>query len=454
MKHLLSIIFAILLGLSTPIYAQSDTISFSPPEKLGEQMNSGAEESFPILSADGKTLYFARTLHAKNVGGKNSGQDIWYSAIDSTGFGEAQNLNGLNNKRSNVVVGLSREGERMYLLNQFVSEKETIPGISVSTFDKTTNVWSTPTPVQVPELNIKSTFYSAYVSPFEDFILWSIPGEVDSLGNDLYISESTDQGKTWSPPFALGNINTNADEISPFFDVKNDLLFFSANPSGDTFNYDIFYAKKLDDSWTSWSEPVDVGPEINSPNFEAYFYTAEDGTSFFSSNKNDSLSNIYKTSLTISKIVEEDTIPEVIAEPVLIIETVEGPQVGRDLGDLSKEELTAETTTIRFVYFDFDHFNISRKYIEVMDDAANILDKYPELYIQIEGHTDAVGTDAYNTELSINRANSAKEFMLINGVEPDRIKVRGHGENDPYATNYTEEGRAMNRRVELFFKEM
>ncbi len=120
---------------------------------------------------------------------------------------------------------------------------------------------------------------------------------------------------------------------------------------------------------------------------------------------------------------------------------------------MSKEELTAATTKIRFVYFDFDHFDISRKYIEVLDDAAEILDKYPELTMVIEGHTDAVGTDAYNKQLSINRANSAKEFMLINGVDPSRIEVEGYGESKPYASNYTAEGRAKNRRVELRFKE-
>ncbi len=453
MKQLISIAFAILFGLGTQVSAQNDTISFAKPEKLGEQINSNTEESLPLLSADGKTIYFARTLHRGNVGGKNSGQDIWFSTKDGENFGEAQNLKDLNNKRSNVVIGLSKDGNRMYLLNQFVSEKETIPGISVSTYDQTNNVWSSPTPVLVPELNIGSTFYSAYVSPYEDFVLWSIPAENDSLGNDLFVSTSVDQGKSWTTPLAMGNINSNADEISPFFDVKNDLLFYSANPSGDKMNYDIFYAKKLDDSWTSWSSPVSAGDEINSTDFDAYFYTAEDGTSFFSSNRNDSLSSIYESKLTITKI-EEDSIPVMEEEPVLIIETIAGTQTGRGLGDLTKEELTAATTTIRFVYFDFDHFNISRKYIEVMDAAADILDRYPELYIQIEGHTDAVGTEPYNNQLSINRANSAKEFMLINGVEPDRIIVVGHGESNPYATNYTEEGRAMNRRVELFFKEM
>ncbi len=451
MKKLIHI--SLLLGGMIPAvsFAQNDTISFAEPEKLGETVNSKAEESLPILSADGKSLYFARTFHHGNKGGKQSGQDIWMSTKDGSDYSDAENVEVLNDKRSNVVIGISKDGKRLYQLNQFPDEKETVPGISVS--EKTTDSWATPTPVAIPELDVKSTFYSAFVSPYEDFILWSLPAS-DSTGNDLYVSISGDRGQSWSAPFAMGNVNSEFDEISPYFDAKNDLLFYSVNNNGDPFNYDIYYSKKLDESWTNWSSPVKAGNGINSSGFEAYFFVNEDGLAYFSSNRVDSLSNIYTSELIITEIEEEveDTV-EVEDDPVLIIETAAGTATNRELGSMTKEELTAATTKIRFVYFDFDHFDISRKYIEVLDDAAEILDKYPELTLVIEGHTDAVGTDAYNKQLSVNRANSAKEFMLINGVEPSRIEVEGYGESKPYASNYTAEGRAKNRRVELRFKE-
>ncbi len=322
MKKLIQI--TLLLGCTIPVvsFAQNDTISFAQPEKLGESVNSKAEESLPILSADGKSLYFARTFHHGNKGGKQSGQDIWMSSKDGSEYGDAENLDALNDKRSNVVVGISNDGKRLYQLNQFPDDKETVPGISVS--EKTTDSWTSPSPVAIPDLDVKSTFYSAFVSPYEDFILWSLPAS-DSTGNDLYVSISGDRGKSWSAPFGLGNVNSEFDEISPYFDAKNDLLFYAVNNSGDPFNYDIYYSKKLDDSWMKWSTPVKAGNGINSTGFDAYFFVNEDGLAYFSSNRGDSLSSIYTSELIITEIEEEveDTV-EVEDDPVLIIETATG----------------------------------------------------------------------------------------------------------------------------------
>jgi outer membrane protein OmpA-like peptidoglycan-associated protein len=451
MKQILIPFLVLLFGSATQLLAQNDTLSFSKPEKLGSQVNSSAEESIPILSPDGKTLYFARTFHSENTGGKNAGQDIWMSQKNNDEYTKANKTSELNDQLSNVVVGVSNDGNRLYLLNQKISNEKSIPGLSVSTFDSESQKWGIPVAIQVPNLIVESTFYSAYVSPYEDFILWSLP--VDSLGNNLYVSTSTDAGKTWTAPMDLGIVNTLYDEISPSFNSKLDLLFYASNDNGDAFNYDIYYSKRLDNSWTYWSAPMKI-ESVNSDDFDAYFFATDEGLAYFSSNRGDSLSNIYQCELMITP-TETDSIDLVLEEeePVLIIETSEGTDKNRKLESLSKEELTAESTRIRFVYFDFDKYNISRKYIEVLDDAADILDKYPEFTLIIEGYTDAVGTEAYNNQLSINRANSAKEFMLINGIDPSRVKVVGYGESKPYATNYTAEGRALNRRVELVFKE-
>lgn len=451
MKQILLSILVLLIGSASELMAQDDTLSFSKPERLSSQVNSSAEESIPILSPDGKTLYFARTFHNENTGGKNAGQDIWVSQKSDSNYTKATKINELNDQLSNVIVGASNDGNRLYLLNQKVSDKKSIPGLSKSTYNTETQKWGVPVPIQVPNLIVESTFYSAYVSPYEDFILWSLP--VDSLGNNLYVSTSKDAGKTWTAPMDLGIVNTLFDEISPSFNSKLDLLFYASNDNGDEFNYDIYYSKRLDNSWTSWSAPMKI-ESINSEDFDAYFFATDEGMAYFSSNRGDSLSNIYQCELVITPL-ETDTIEVLVEEdePLLIIETAGGTDSNRTLESLSKEELTAESTRIRFVYFDFDKYNISRKYIEVLDDAADILDKYPELTLIIEGYTDAVGTEAYNKQLSINRANSAKEFMLINGIDPSRVKTVGYGETKPFATNFTAEGRAMNRRVELVFKE-
>lgn len=446
-------------GLCT--FAQEDSISFTQPQKLTDKVNSAAEESLPILSPDGKKLYVARTYHPNNTGGKFSGQDIWVSTITEGEFSKSEQLNELNDQWSNVVVGVSSDGKHLYLLNQKTSETESIPGVSRSVYDSENDEWGAPLPVEIPELEVEGTFYSVYVDPNEDFILWSLPtAEEDSLGNDLYISTSENEG--WSAPMSLGAaINTDLNEISPFYDPNTELLFFSSN-SRDPENYDIYYAKRQSDDWQDWSLPVNA--EFNSTDFDAYFILHGDSSGYFASNRNDSLSNIYITNIIITppadeieeveEIVEADTIQVPEKEPVLIVETGGEESKDRNLDEMTREELLDVNTRIRFVYFEYDKYNITAKYIEVLDDVAEILDKNQDLMVSIEGHTDAVASDAYNQVLSENRAASVKEWLVINGIDPDRIKTAGYGERDPYATNATEEGRALNRRVEIFFKVM
>ena len=448
-------------GFSASALAQSDTIKFSPAEKLSNTVNSSAEESFPLFSADGKTLYFARTFHADNTGGKYTGQDIWMSQMEGDNFKKAENFTKLNSKESNVIVGVSINGDRLYVLNHFDAEGNASPGVSITDFDSGTKEWSKPRPLMIPDLEITGMYYSAFVSPDENFILWSMPAGKDAGHNDIYVSLSGNQGVTWTHPISLGsNINTGNDEISPFYDSNERVLYFSANRPNNRDDYDIYYSVLMDDSWTHWSEPENAGSKINSDAFDAYFYMTPSGTAYFSSNRNDTLSSLYvcdrilkETKLDSLDVLAAD-VPPVRREAVLIIETTEGgKEIDGSLESLSKKQLLDKDTHIRFVYFEYDKYDISARYIEVLDAVARVLDEHPEMTLRIEGHTDAIGSDAYNQILSENRAASAKEFLAINGVIPARINTVGIGEKEPYASNLTDEGRALNRRVELFFEE-
>lgn len=459
-------LFAIGITLLSQAFAQEDTISFSTPQKLPNAINSSAEEGLPILSSDLSTLYFARTFHPDNAGGKFSGQDIWSSELKDGSYSDAKSVKSLNDKWSNAVVGIADKGQKLYLLNKMTSEDESIPGLSTSEYNEAEDSWSAPASVEIPGLEILGTFYSAYVAPDESFILWTLPtSEIDSLGNDLYVSEKTANG--WSAPLSLGAaINSTLNEISPYFDPVTELLFFSTNGRGNEDNYDIYYSKRVAGDWTNWTLPRKA--DFNSSAFDAYFFMAGDSTAYFSSNRNDSLSNLYLTEVKIESLVEdiEEIVEEVVEEvdsvpavgekvkrdPVLIIE-IDGEETkDRTLESLTRDEMLDENTVIRFVYFEYDKFNITAKYVEVLDDVAQILDENQDVIVRINGHTDAVASDAYNQVLSENRAASTKEWLVINGVEPDRIKTAGYGEREPYATNATEEGRSLNRRVEIFFE--
>jgi outer membrane protein OmpA-like peptidoglycan-associated protein len=76
---------------------------------------------------------------------------------------------------------------------------------------------------------------------------------------------------------------------------------------------------------------------------------------------------------------------------------------------------------------------------------------YPDMQITVSGHTDATGTDEYNQQLSLRRANAVKAFLISKGISKQQIKVIGFGEDNPIADNSTDIGKAMNRRVELDF---
>jgi len=456
------LIFTLAVMLLNQAFAQQSTISFSTPQKLPNSINSSAEEGLPILSSDLSTLYFARTFHPDNSGGKNSGQDIWTSSLTAGEYSNAESVKSLNNEWSNAVVGVTNGGNKLYLLNEIADEKGSIPGLSTSEYNTAEKTWSAPTALEIPGLEILGTFYSAYVAPDESFILWTLPtSDVDSLGNDLYVS--TKSGDLWEAPMSFGAaINTSLNEISPYFDPSTELLFFSTNGRESDDNYDIYYSKRIDQDWSNWTVPVKA--DFNSDAFDAYFFMAGDSTAYFSSNRNDSLSNLYLTEVNIESLIEELTAAELDSlamaenglkakkDPVLIIEIDGKETTDRTIESLTREEVLAKNTVIRFVYFEFDKFNITAQYVEVLDDVAAILDNYQDILVRINGHTDAVASEAYNQVLSENRAASTKEWLMINGVEPDRIKTEGFGKREPYASNLTEEGRSLNRRVEIFFE--
>ena len=85
----------------------------------------------------------------------------------------------------------------------------------------------------------------------------------------------------------------------------------------------------------------------------------------------------------------------------------------------------------------------------VLKQAANILNKHPELQIEVIGHTDDVGDDISNLGLSERRAKTVRNFLVKFGVAADRLTIKGYGESRPIADNTTPDGRASDRRVEL-----
>jgi OOP family OmpA-OmpF porin len=105
--------------------------------------------------------------------------------------------------------------------------------------------------------------------------------------------------------------------------------------------------------------------------------------------------------------------------------------------------------TLSGANFDFNKAVLRPDGKAKVDHAIKVLQDNPSVRLSIEGHTDSVGSDAYNQKLSERRANATKEYMVSKGISASRLTTHGFGESKPVASNKTAEGRAENRRVEL-----
>ncbi|MBB5699011.1 OmpA family protein [Sphingomonas yantingensis] len=101
------------------------------------------------------------------------------------------------------------------------------------------------------------------------------------------------------------------------------------------------------------------------------------------------------------------------------------------------------------ITFDFDSSTVRPEFRSTLDQVADTLRRYEQTYVDVYGHTDSVGSDAYNQTLSERRAGAVASYLTTRGVQSARLATRGFGESEPIASNETEEGRAQNRRVEI-----
>ena len=101
------------------------------------------------------------------------------------------------------------------------------------------------------------------------------------------------------------------------------------------------------------------------------------------------------------------------------------------------------------ITFAFNDASLQSQFYPVLDDVARTLTEYNQTVVEVAGHTDNVGSDAYNQELSVRRANSVASYLQSRGVMQQRLITVGAGESRPVASNDTEAGRAQNRRVEI-----
>lgn len=292
-----SVLCCFLLCSSPAVFSQ--LLEFHHVTRLPATVNTAAEEGMPLLSPDGKKLYFSRALYENNEGGEYAGQDVWMSERVDQSWKKATNaLGSINNRNNNVTVGMSRDGNTLYFVDASPFHK--MNGIYFS--KRTGNSWSRPQLIYIPGID-NFDFIGFYVSPDLDVIFLSMKAPDSRGSEDLYFTIKDIAG-AWSKPRNLGaTVNTSGYEISPFLSADKKRLYFASNGHKGMGDADIFYSERLYDSWETWSVPVNLGSSVNSKKFDAYFSIYDDSVAFFSSNRESQYADLYQATVHHGKSI-------------------------------------------------------------------------------------------------------------------------------------------------------
>lgn len=263
--------------------------------KLGKQVNTHYHEAAPVISQDGKKLYFFVHNHPENTTGKEGSDDIWMSTLDDKGeWGPATHLGSpYNIHHSNQVFTALPDGSLFIKGGRGRDEKgfSIVAGGSIKE-------------LEVPgfkDMN-KGRFYGASISSDAKHMILFFGTMAGSPRSGLFVSNLQTDGK-WSAPKKL-NISIRDDDFGPFIGPDDKTLYFSSDRAakdrhGKT---DIYRVTRLDDTWQKWSEPVNMGSPINTAADEYYFCIDKAGN-VFTSRANDTKDG---GNLDIFKMIPKD----------------------------------------------------------------------------------------------------------------------------------------------------
>ncbi|PZR38919.1 MAG: hypothetical protein DI538_08290, partial [Azospira oryzae] len=486
-------------------------------ERLDEKVNSEYSELNPLLSPDGKTLYFSRRNHPNNVGGVNDKEDIWYSELGADGkWTLAKNMGPqFNNDNPNFINAISStpDGKSVIIIlgNKYLDNGKMMAGVSVS--DNINGSWSKPKALNIANdynYNEKANYFLANT---RKSLLMSVERDDSKGGRDLYVSFTKDDS-LWSEPLNLGAlINTAGEETAPFLASDDKTLYFSSTGFSGYGGADIYVSKRLDDTWTNWSEPKNMGPDINSKTDDLFFNIPSTSEyAYYSRGITPDNADIFRAKLPFYKspdpvvIVKGKLIDGKTGKPIgakIIYErlpdgkevgvTYSNPETGEyeihlpggqlygvraeakdhvstnqnlDLRNVTKDGTVQQpdmtlapievsrvepdmVIALNNIFFDFDKFTLKAESFPELNRIVTLMKEKATMTVEIAGHTDATGPDQYNLSLSERRAKAVSNYLVEKGIAADRITTTFFGKTKPKESNETKEGRRKNRRVEF-----
>lgn len=484
------------------------------PENLGFNINTRSSEICPIVTPDGQGLFFIRVEDPENTGGTADYSDIYFakSGADKKWQMAANMKKPLNNNTANAVNSVTPDGNTLFLLHTYNADGTfKAGGLSIS--NRSGSSWEVPADLTILDHYNLNEYNEFCMSNDKKTIILAVEREGTYGEKDLYVSFNID-GQLWSVPLNLGPVvNTKRGEISPFLAADNATLYFSSDGHPGYGSNDIFLTRRLDETWTHWSKPENIGRPINTDDWDAYYSVPASGefAYFVSSKSGYGKSDIFKirlpemarpnpvvlvkgkvlnqkTKLPLKSIINyfdlqdsnisgtamsnpetgyyQITLPAgrlygFLASSEKFISVSENVDL-KDLGEYKEIERDlylvpieiGEKIRLNNIFFETGKWDLLPESFNELDELVKILSDNPNMVIEINGHTDNVGNDESNLALSQKRAAAVVTYLLGKGIVNTRLDSAGFGETQPVAPNDTEEGRALNRRVEFVIVRM
>ena len=506
MKKIIAILLLLLVRLIAFSQEKLEIQFDSEPENLGDKVNSIYDDLSPMISPDGKTLFITRYPP-----GNDDKNNIWVSYLDNKGnwtkavdIGTPLNIKGY----STSVQSFTPDGNTILLSNIYRYFDGTIQGGGCSISSRQRGGWSFPKQQNIEKFENKNDYVDYYLSNDGKIMLMAIEAKKSLGEKDIYVSFRGKEHE-WSKPLNIGaNVNSSGDEFGIFLASDNTTLYFASTGHGGYGNADIWMSKRLDDTWVNWSKPTNMGPKINTEGFESGFTIPASGEyAYFASEKNSmGKSDIYRIKLPTEakpdpvvliygKVLDKKTgkplkanisyellpsgeevgaartSPEdgfykitlpfnkmygfmaesdnfySISENLDLVGLKEYKEIEQDLYLAPIEKDIA--IRINNIFFEFGKSTLKEESFPELDRLSKLLMNNESLKIEISGHTDNVGEKEDNLTLSQQRAESVVTYLKGKGVKKSNLVAQGYGEDAPVSTNETEEGRAINRRVEF-----
>jgi len=401
-------------------------------KKIGDSINTKYPEYAQVLFDGGNTMLFTSRRPTK----ESPRPDDFTGKYLENMYVSRRDNNGVWSSPFLYSKEIYLDTKNLHTATVFISSNENMlytyrAGI-ILVSKKSSGEWSPPQKLSNDIVKTKDWYVPSIFISNDSKILLLVSDEKGGYGGkDIYICRMDNKGN-WSDPKNIGpDINTSEDEDAPFLMPDNKTLYFSSKGHGGLGGFDVFVSH-YDSAGDKWSTPQNLGVPINSPADDIYFtYGGDNG--YLSSSRIGGAGDLDIYSFTCIK--KADTAKKLIAKKDTVKDTV-------------KNVSTTAALPHCVIYFQLAKSSIDKKYYPILDSIAAIMKANKEIKIRIGGFTDNIGNEKYNMELSLLRASSVAKYLFKKDIEFERVIYKGYGDTQFAAPNDGVHN-YLNRRAEV-----